>query len=260
LCELLTGRLQFQESREGAGDELELVDEVAQEPGGLAARRDTRPPAWPRAEDALTEVEALAVACTRRFPEQRPRFGAAHAQLNALRLGHATLNVEEALAAAELAAVRRERDALLLEREAAAAADPRRECCIYTACLDRPLTLSDGLECASGHFVCSECMAAAVDSRGDAAPRLGCLAACGAGPFSDRALMLRLPERAGLKYLNQVQKAAEDAAACALEARVAEGVEKRLAEDAVSAQRRRVIDEILTLRCPSCWRRAQARG
>jgi hypothetical protein len=253
LCELLTGRLQLRESAEGAGDELNLAVEVAQEPGGLAARRDARPPAWQAGAAALAELEALAQACTRALPAQRPRFGAAHAQLNALRVACATDSAEEALQAAELAAVRRERDALLLLREAAAAADPPRECCLYIACPERPLTLSDGLECAAGHFVCSLCMAAAVDSRGVAAGRLGCLGgACKTGPFSDRALMLRLPERAGLKYLAQVQKAEADAAACALDARVAEGVRRGLAEDAVSAKRREVIDTILTLKCPAC--------
>ena len=249
-CELLTGKLQLG----GDGRGIDLVDEVVEEEGGLASHWDARPPPWEA--KALAQVQVLAEQCVQRKPDKRPPFVAVHQQLNALRLAHCTATAEEALQEAELAALRRDRDALLLERAAAAAQQgPPRECCVYTACPERPLTLADGFECQAGHFVCADCMAAAVDSRADAAGRLGCLC-CGAGPFSDRALVKGLSERAGLKYLHQVQRQAEADAARQLEAdfeeRVAAAVQQRLAEDGVSALRRRVINDILTLCCPVC--------
>jgi hypothetical protein len=261
LCELTTGRLQCC-SVDAAGDAVNLADEAG-EAGGLAALRDARPPAWSAAEGVLGALEALAARCVKRKPDARPRFGELRAALSALRAQHATRSEEEAALAGQLAAVRAQRDALLLAREAAdadaeaaaaAAAAARRDCCVFTACPPRPLTLSDGLECASGHFVCGGCLSAAVHARGDgAAERLRCLA-CGAGPFSDRALVLRLSEAASVQYLAQIGAAAEAAAARALEqsfeARVSLAVNRQLTEGATAALRRAVIDDILTLRCP----------
>lgn len=257
LCELFTGMLQLGD----AFAPLDLVDDAVESEWGLEAFRDMRPPPW-RNDAALHELVVLASMCVLRKPHQRPQFAAVHRRLNALRVAHCVEPVDAEFHAAALAAVRSERDALLQRQEAAAAQQrgPLRECRIFTACPERPLFLSDGLECAHGHFVCAGCMAAAVDSRSAAAPRLGCLC-CGGGPFSDRALVLCLPESAGLKYLSQVQKDAEAAAARQLETefegRVAVAVERRLAEDALAPLRRRIIDDVLTLQCPAC-RKAMA--
>jgi hypothetical protein len=248
LCELLTGKLQL--GGDGAG--LDLVDEVVEE-DGLAAHRDARAGA-PLADDANFALEALAAQCVARRPAERPAMLALLRQLNALKTAHCAASAEEAMLAGELARVTAQRNALLAEKERAAAQRaPPRECCIFTACPDRALTLEDGLECAAGHFVCASCLAAAVEARGDAAGRLGCLA-CAAPPFADRDLLLRLPERSGLRYLSQVTRAAEAAAARTLEAdfeaRVGMAVEARLAQDGTATLRNQVIDEILTMRCP----------
>jgi interleukin-1 receptor-associated kinase 4 len=249
LCELLTGKVQL--GGDGAG--LDLVDEVAEEEGGLAAYRDARAGA-PLPDDAVSALEALATQCVARKPAARPAMLTALRQLNALLAAHCAASAEEALLVDELTRMTAQRNALLaaIERAAMQHAPPR-ECCIFTACAERPLTLDDGLECAAGHFVCAGCLAAAVEARGDAAGRLGCLA-CAAAPFSDRELLLHLPERAGLRYLSQVTRAAEAAAARALEAdfeaRVVMAVGARFAQDGTALLRNQIIDDILTLRCP----------
>ena len=247
LLELITGKVQLG----GNGNGLDLVDEVVEE-GELTAHRDARA-GDALAADAMAALEATAAQCVLK-PAARPGMLAVLRQLNSLRDAHCAASTEEMLLADELAQVTAQRNVMLQEKERnELKRGPPRECCVFTACPDRPLTLSDGLECSQGHFVCSGCLAAAVEARGEAAGRLGCLA-CAAQPFPDRDVLLKLPERAGLRFLSQVTRATDAANARALEAamdeRVQLAVEARLAKDATSRLRNQVIDSILTLRCP----------
>ncbi len=268
LCELVTGILQMRESAAGAGDELDLVEQVAEAEGGLAARRDARPPAWaplPGVEaaaagaDVVGQVEARAQRCVARRPEARPPLADVAAALAALRAAHCAPAAEAAALAGQLGAVAAQRDALLAQAAAAQAArGPPQQCVLK--CSDEAFPLSDGVACAAGHFCCAGCLAQGVNARGDApASRLCCWGdgerPCGA-EHTDHSLVLCLPPQAAVLYLSQVQRAERAAMETAVYATFKTEVKAEAAalaaKTSLAAARRRVVDEVLTLACPGC--------
>jgi hypothetical protein len=283
LCELLTGTLQLG----GDGGGLDLVDEVAEEEGGLAAARDVRAGAW--APDAAAQTEALAAACVARKPRERPAMLVVLRALNALKQQHATPSAEECLLAeelrdahAELARLRAADDAAVAQRVLTA-----RQCCLFTACPDGQLALADGLDCGQGHFTCSGCLAAFAADQVAATPaelarrggRLFCPLrpqGCASPPFSAAALARTLPDDLFLRcnaaevrakerellqevhtgYEERLRAMERDMAAQRLHNLAAGAVATAAAAiataTAVAQLRAEVVEQVLTLHCPAC--------
>jgi hypothetical protein len=264
LCELLTGRLQLRESAPGAGDATDLVESAAEAEGGLAARRDARLRPWAplpgvaaehAGADVVGELEAWAARCVARRPDARPPLSDVAAALAALRARHCAPAAEAAALAGQLGAVEAARDALLAQAAAAdaAAAAARGAPQACNICHDKAIPLSEGIACAAGHFVCTGCITAGVQARGDMpAPRLQCFGIGCAEAHSDRDLILRLPVDAGVLYLSQLQRMERALIETEAYAKAEQRVAARAAEDPLASARRRVIEQILTLACPSC--------
>jgi len=142
-----------------------------------------------------------------------------------------------------------------------------RDCCIGAYCADvESLTLADGLECGAGeHFVCRadlEAWVAAFCSsdngrrQTDAGGELACSASSCAAIFSTHRLAQHISPASFGQVMDMIRHVVEQAVSREQEqlfrARLEGEVARMAQEGTVGIHSRKILEEILLLRCPRC--------